>query len=803
VDTPAPSATPGTSRGSGPAPAGASARLPRVNPAALDVAVVLVTLLAPALGGATAPWARALITALAGALILLSPPDHRLPLRLNLVFAALMLLALVPLLPAPWLPALPWRSQLLGEFELPLAPTASLQPWLTLEGALLLGVGLVWAGFLLTRRWHLRRRQLAEIYCGGVLLLNAAALALYFTGAHLPLWRIEAGNFGFFPHRNQTANFLALGGIMTLALALECFRKRRRSAAVWAVSFLLIGVGLMINYSRAGILIYFLGSLVWVVWATRFAHGHVGLGLGLAGLFFFLTLFVLFGGETLQRFRPKEDTHLSPVLDFRLLVQRDALALVPAASWHGLGLGNFEPVFARHRVLSASEIRAHHPDSDWLWLGLEMGVFAPLLVFAAAALLLRQCWPFGAGSERRLRSAATLCVALFVAHGFVDVSAHRVGTLWPAIFLLGLARNHAFDPRLTVRKIWAFRALGLGMVILGLVWLAASFGGWPLPTAGALAHHQSRIAGALERRQYAEAGRRATQALRIAPLDWQLYFQRAAAGALNSPADPLAARDFARARHLEPLASAVPMEEGKIWLGRDPARAEAAWAEALRRSPRSATGRFEEMLLAAWHRPEMRDPLWRLTGADARLKLMFFRIAERPEFAEKLGELLASDPALRGFTAAHLRELFLIWAVKGDRAALERHLEANPKWLEVGGDWLAEFEAGQRNFQRAWEIARRHSPAPALPPLVVTRSLGQLEREFQLRPHDIPAGIALYAAQIKADQAEAALGTLRQLLGLAKCPPYVGYLEAELLGRLGRWEEAWMAWKRYAALREK
>jgi tetratricopeptide (TPR) repeat protein len=769
----------------------------------MDVAVVVVTLLAPALGGSTESWARAVITMLAGALVLVSPPDHRLPLRLNFIFAALLILSLVPLLPAHWLPALPWRSQLLGEFGLLLSRTWSLQPWLTVEGALLLFVGLVWAGFLLTRRWHLRRRQLVEIYCGGVFLLNAAALALYFTGEQFPLWRIEAGNFGFFPHRNQTANFLALGGIMTLALALECFRKKRKSAAVWAGSFLLIGVALMVNYSRAGILIYFLGSLVWIVWASRFAHGNIGLGLGLASLFFFLTLFVLFGGETLQRFRPKQDTHLSPVLDFRILLQQDALALVPAASWHGFGLGSFEPIFARQRVLSTSEIRAHHPDSDWLWLGLEMGVLAPLLVFAAVVILLRQCWPFGSGSERRLRSAATLCVALFVAHGYVDVSAHRVGTLWPAIFLLGLARNHAFDPRLTIRKMWAFRALGLGLATLGLIWLAASFGKLSVPTTGALAWHKSRITSATQRGQYGDAIHHATQGLRIAPLDWQLYFSRAAAGVMDSPDDPLAIRDFARARHLEPSAAALPLDEGLTWLGRNAAQTEAAWAEALRRSPRNATGLYDQMLLAAWRRPEIRDPLWRLTGSDARLKLMFFRIAERPEFTEKLGDLLASDPSLRIFTPGQLRELFLIWAAKGDRTSLERHLEASPKWLDVGGDWLAEFEAGQRKFQRACEIARRQWPAPALPPLTVTRSLAQLEREFQLRPQDIPAGIALYAGQIKAQQPEAALTTLRQLLGLPKCPAYVGYLEAELLAKLGRWEEAWTAWKRYASLREK
>ncbi len=770
--------------------------------ATLDFLIVGLTLLAPTLGGATKLWTQALLILGAAVLVLLAPPEHPLRWWVNFLLAGLLLLAFVPLLPASWFAPFAWRDQLRQQFQINPAGTLSLQPWLTLEKAGLLLGGLVWASFLLTRRWTISRLALLELYAGGVLFLTAAALIVHFSGFQSSLWEIEAGNFGFFPHRNQTANLLALGSIICLALAWEQYRQKGRRVIFWTAAFVLIGVALVVNYSRAGILLYFFGSLLWLAWVSRFSRNYFGLGLGVAGLFFLLALFISFGGQTWERFRPEKADQGSPELDFRVLLQKDALALARPASWHGLGLGNFEPAFAQHRVRSLIENRARHPDSDWLWLWIEMGWTALLLALGAVVLLLRDCWPFAPGTDRRLRAAATLCVILFILHGFVDVSAHRMGTLWPAIFLLSQARNPAAHPDSKRWCVRAFRALAVVLAILSLGWLASPADRVALPTSGWVASLKARINQASEQKNFAAVIDLATQALAVAPLDYQLYFNRAAAWALDVPDGPGAPVDFQRAGHLEPNSSAVPFQEGILWLGSDPERTLAAWQEALRRAGKNAADLYQLMLLHTAGFPQVRAGLWTLTGSNVRLKLMFLQSVTGDAFTRSVEDWFETDRRLRAASPAQLKELFALWAAKGDRAELEKKLLAHPDWMEEGAVWLAEFEADRKNFKGAYEMARRYRARPKLPPmsqpLGQQKSLAKLQKEFQSRPRDFSAGLALFATHMNLQDYDGGLATLQQLTKLPQCPKYFFYLEAELLAQKQQWEEAWLAWKKFA-----
>ncbi|MBI3882279.1 MAG: O-antigen ligase family protein, partial [Verrucomicrobia bacterium] len=472
---------------------------PNRNPfaATLDVLVVLLTLLAVALGGSTLPWQQAAIVLGAATLIFISPPRRLLPRWVNALLGGALLCALLPLLPASLAPT-EFRQLLTGELRLPLLNTISLQPWLTLEGAGLFFAAMVWGAFLFARHWELSRAVLLEIFAGGVFLLTLGAVLIHFSGFNFPLWHVETGAFGFFPHRNQTATVLGLGGVITLALASRRMHQRHWLALLWGAAYLLIAVSLVLNYSRAGILLFFFGSVVWLVASSHWSQNYFALGMGLTGLFTLVALFVLFGGETWERFRPKETGTggAAPVLDFRVLVQQDALAMTRESSWHGLGFGNFEPAFPQHRKLSAIEIRAEHPDSDWLWLGLELGLPGTLLLLAAIALLLWPCWPFAKRSQRRLRAAALVGVLLFLLHGVVDVSGHRLGTVWPVLLLLALARNPRDDVPAPPAAPWIFGGLSAALAGLGIIWLAGCFVDVPLRTSGRLVELKERAAAA-------------------------------------------------------------------------------------------------------------------------------------------------------------------------------------------------------------------------------------------------------------------------------------------------------------------
>jgi hypothetical protein len=586
--------------------------------------------------------------------------------------------------------------------------------------------------------------------------------------------------------------------MITLALAVEEFRRRHKLWMLWAASCLLVAAGLVINYSRAGILLFFFGSLIWLVWVGLFSRSSTRLGFGLASLFFLFALFVMFGGQTLNRFRPADADSDSPVLDFRILLQRDALDMAGPASWHGLGIGNFEPVFTQYRHDSINGARALHPDSDWLWLWMEIGWPALLALGYVLAWALRRCFPFARQSERRLRSAAFLCILFFLLHGFVDVGGHRLGTLWPALLLLSVAQFPGHE--LPARR-WApvlFRGLGGLLVALGIVWLASAAGFLSTRSSATLDRIRHGLGRAAEAKRYAEVIELADRGLRIAPLDWRLYFNRAGAEAIDLPGEPAAVLDFKRARHLEPHSPQVPLQEGMIWLGRDTARAMTAWQEALRRLPPNEPDLYPLMMLAAAKFPEAREALWALTGDSGARKMLFFRQATPEEFRRHLDTLLAADSHLNVFGQAQLKELFAIWAQKGDPATLEKHLLANPEWLAAGSYWLATFHAQAGNFQAACEVARRNHTPPTMPRAIpLNKSLRELQQEFQSRPRDFSLGLSLYREQVKGGQPEAALATLRQLIPLPQCPNYFSYLEAELLVSEKRWEEAWTAWKRY------
>src|SRR5947208_12532786 len=106
---------------------------------------------------------------------------------------------------------------------------------------------------------------------------------------------------------------------------------------------------------------------------------------------------------------------------------------------------------------------------------------AVVLVIVGFVLILRKVFPLREGTNQRYRLATLIAAILFALHGVVDVSGHRVGTSFAAIFLLGLSlhRAHSFKPSRSISIL--FRLVGLILLVVGSSWVVAWRGQklWP------------------------------------------------------------------------------------------------------------------------------------------------------------------------------------------------------------------------------------------------------------------------------------------------------------------------------------
>lgn len=765
--------------------------------------ILVVTLLAVALGGSTELWEQALLALLTAGIVLIAPPNRSLSPLPTFLFVALFLLSLAAFLPAAWSPALPWRNRLLTDLHLSLPTIRTPQPWLTLQACCLLLVGLVWACYVLGQRWTSETRSHATrfLVCG-VALLAAMAVAAFVFDFRVPNWNQEE-NRGWFPNRNQTADVLALCAVVNYALVFDSLRKRRASLYLWLCTLAILGAALVISYSRAGILMFFGGIALWHLWPTQRPKGRSSstkwTALSLALVFVLLTLFFLYGGDTLQRFEgPLESSQDNY---FRWAIQQDALHFSLQSPVLGVGLGNFEPLFASARQASVNADRAIHPESDWLWAACEMGWFAPILFVIGIGWWLRKCLPFELKSGESLRRALTVAGLLFVLHGFVDVSAHRLGSLCVGLLICSLALPSASPNEIPPWRAGAlaFRILALIMILVSGWWLA-SVGNAPVPpTTADLDRIAKQIDQARAHKELATMESLATAALQIAPLNWHLYFQRAYAETFQPGELVQATNDFMVARGLESKWVKPCFDEGATWLAAGQLDlCMDAWEEALRReTPAGAPDLYREMLNLAGSSEMVHADLMALAAGKIDYRLVFLDAASPEETKKIVADVLAEDPDLHALDQAQREKLFAAWWDRGDREELVTDLTAHPDWLKAGWFFQAQSYAGQKDFQGAWSIVERCAPAPMIPAISSQSSLADLQNAFAERSDNLSAGILLYLAQAHEGHLEDAITTLRILEKDKNCPKYVFYLEAKLWAQKQNWELAWTAWWNY------
>jgi len=761
--------------------------------------LALLPVLACFLGGATQKWGEGIVVALLGIYLLARPPRFSLGLPSNLVLLALVLLAGTAFLPANWFYQPNWRATYINDFGIALPNTLSLQPWITGTSFISFLAGLTWLYVVCSERLGLREvRSALRLFAAGITALAAICILFWLAKTAPPLWHNER-NFGPFPNRNQTGNLFGLTAIVILACGQDDIRKDRKRWILWGAALVLVITAIILNFSRAGIGILVAGSALWLGVFSLRQRSPSRIALVVSFLLLLLTALLLFVGQTLERFHLRNLANAGMSSDFRWRIFSDVFQLIRDSPWVGIGLGNFEDVFAVFRAASYSDRRAIHPESDWLWLWTELGCFAVVLVIVGLILLVRKIYPLREGSNQRYRLASLIAAILFALHGLVDVSGHRVGTSFAAIFLLGISlhRPHSFKPSRSVSIL--FRLIGLILLVVGSSWVVAAQGQKLLPGSVGVTNAKQLATIDNRERNFTETIAVTTTGLKWAPLDWELYFSRAVAEAELKQTDN-ALTDFRRARFLEPISYELPLAEGNIWLSSQPVLAATAWREALRRAGPDRAGVFASMLSKASLRStEVSRILAELGVSSHDLALPYLARISGADFNRALAKILENDPELSSFSETEKLALFAYWSERGDAAELSRATTRHPDWLPYAWLGVAKYDATNNDLRAAYELTQRYGEPVALPRIASGASLQQLESRFRSAPDNYAIGYELYRAQMQSGRVDDALNTVRHFSERGNSPAYFRYLEAQCWAEKQNWDRAWKAWQAFQA----
>lgn len=573
------------------------------------------------------PWAgfHAVLLGSIGLLGLLRPPAVALP-RSWWIFAALfVVLGCGAFLPTAWFGVPEWRVNL-ESLGVQTGSMVAVQARQAVEAfglfVITLFIGLWLAGH---RPSSSQLRMWTMVFVIGVAFYAIISKLKYDPRIQL---------YGFFPNRNHTATYLAMGTICGLGNVLQALRERRFLAMSLALVATVICIWAVAGWSisRGGVVLVVVGGLLWIPMLGRHYLGQHGLralaliGLAGAGLFFIADSAVkdrisktvekagnLIGPSERAEVDGKPTAESTNDLDFRIPTALDTLDLIREFKWTGIGAGQFFYVFPQYRRLTSvsNDSDSYHPESDWLWMGAEVGIPATLalaaLVFVGSRTSLRSLL---GGRDRALRSGCLVAALLLPIHGVFDVPGHRIVLALSAAFLFALSLRVPYPdgPSSPQPGAWPFRLAAL--LVLGVAFYLGHVqwkgGRPPAILAGQIAGKD--VVALLEedhRRQDAiqKSGQTSSplpsegdpleralteldQEARALPLQRNIQRLRGVVALHFDDKDELARRAFAIERTLHPTRVNVAFDQAKAWSSIDPAEAVTLWREALARAAR-------------------------------------------------------------------------------------------------------------------------------------------------------------------------------------------------------------------------
>ena len=253
---------------------------------------------------------------------------------------------------------------------------------------------------------------------------------------------------GFFAHSNIGGGYLMACGLATLALGIARLRAERRThRLLFGLVTLLAGgvmaVGVVLTLSRGALLAglvcglgWAVGGLVWRWWASlRQAVVRHWIGLLVAGWAGVVLLIVVTAAVGLHRGRLYGGS-----LTFRWHYWTGAARIIAEHPWVGIGAGNFDRHYVRHKTVEAPE-EVRNPHNYLMTTATEWGVVgltgAVLLLGAISFNLARPVPETRAGPDRsnvgpdgRGGGIIFLWLAPLLAGVLIARSAASPGQLW-------------------------------------------------------------------------------------------------------------------------------------------------------------------------------------------------------------------------------------------------------------------------------------------------------------------------------------------------------------------------------------
>ncbi len=269
-----------------------------------------------------------------------------------------------------------WREAAVSAFGIDLPSILSVQPRISFEAWLMVVAGFAW--FYAASGWRINsagRKWLMAALAGVVAVFSAWVIWGNLHGLRYP-GAEDSRTFSFFPNRNQTANFLAIGGIVSFGFAMEGLRGRK---AIHLIGLLASGLclgALLLGASRAGLLLYFLGVLIWFLARLRATSIPVFFKVGFPLVLLAFSFFISSNEQATARVVDFFATPFDWSGEYRALVYRDTVKMIGDAPITGIGIGNFSAVFPQYRELSRNFQQVMHPESDFFWLAAEGGLVA-------------------------------------------------------------------------------------------------------------------------------------------------------------------------------------------------------------------------------------------------------------------------------------------------------------------------------------------------------------------------------------------------------------------------------------------
>lgn len=752
--------------------------------------LVFIVLTAMALAGGRPLWAQGAAAMGIGVLWLVWPPAEAPSRPVVWVLGLLALLPLGAYLPAALFGQPPWRGALSELAAITPSYLVTPQPWSTLHFWLLWLAGLSLAAWCSAQRWdHYHRDTLARLYAGGFMGIVLFAIFGYSTGLNPALWQSTDG-FGPFPNRNQWGSVLGMGGIIVLAILHQSIRRAdKRGAIMWGSALLVITGAVVANGSRGGLLVLVGGCFAYGMFFGLMRKQYRYAAISVSMLLIFFAAFAAGGGALLERFVGTVQEGLSG--DRRLEFYRMTLNMVKAAPLTGFGLGNFQYVFPFYLDYAPiADTRPVHPENSFIWLASEGGW--PLVAAALAAMGLVIRLGYGARRSRAtsIRAAGLACASVMVVNALFEVSAHRIGSLYPGILLASLALPVAAGARLARAWTASARVWGALLVGVGLVWFAALPGRAVLPVIQGTSVLREEAGMAIAEGDRDEAAHLLRHSARLLPLDWSAHWSLAALY-LDEGEPDKAWNEFRAVEALLPYMDWILVEEGNLWLRHEPSRAAYAWGEALRRAPAGKRAeRYQGLLGRSGAHPGLRAAMLRYYPDDPEFEFARMRVAGR-DGVRRLPRLLAKTRQLQGMPD-HLVDPVLSYMFDhGQHESLRELATGNPRLKKLGWKIFSRLAALDGDKEGALDLHFQHGPRPVLPAPISRSDLRSIERAAALAPSDIATAVAYYQALAAARRQDDAFWQLRRIMELPDAPPYIWYLAARTAHQRDEYEEAW------------